>query len=352
MLGRGAGIYAIWDLHAGGQPIRTFPLTDAGWTEAWLAFRELEGPGAAALERVSGRPDALQPRRAGQIVGRALVLWWRNLRTLITISAVLIVPVEAVLIAVTLANLRTRVLGTGVRRLEIRQPELWVQILDAVVRFLVVAPLLTAALLSAIAVAILGRRPSVRKTIRTAGRKAVSVLWVIVLSGLVSMLPLLPGFATLVGAAATEEKPLLVLAVVLMLVGAVGGIFIALRLLFSSAVVIIEGVKGAAALRRSWNLARGLTWKLLGTSLLVALIIGAAGLIVSLALLPFGLSVDPSSETYFAFSLAFLVLAAIVQVVVSPLYSVATVLLYLDARVRKEGFGTTELEREVTGLGA
>lgn len=40
-LGRTADSYAIWRL-TGGVPIRTFALTDEGWTEAWLAYRELE----------------------------------------------------------------------------------------------------------------------------------------------------------------------------------------------------------------------------------------------------------------------------------------------------------------------
>jgi hypothetical protein len=43
-LGRTADAYAIWDLGAGGSPIRTFPLHPSSWPEAWAAFQELEAP--------------------------------------------------------------------------------------------------------------------------------------------------------------------------------------------------------------------------------------------------------------------------------------------------------------------
>ena len=43
-LGRTADAYAIWDTAAGGAAIRSYPLTDEGWREAWKAYyEELEG---------------------------------------------------------------------------------------------------------------------------------------------------------------------------------------------------------------------------------------------------------------------------------------------------------------------
>jgi serine/threonine protein kinase len=41
-LGRTANGYAVWDLEAGGRPIRLFPLTDAAWQVAWTTLQELE----------------------------------------------------------------------------------------------------------------------------------------------------------------------------------------------------------------------------------------------------------------------------------------------------------------------
>ncbi|HJV04863.1 MAG TPA: hypothetical protein VJ868_06335, partial [Actinomycetota bacterium] len=41
VLGRTERDYAIWEV-AGGVPLRTFALTEAGWASAWAAFRALE----------------------------------------------------------------------------------------------------------------------------------------------------------------------------------------------------------------------------------------------------------------------------------------------------------------------
>ncbi|MGH2673941.1 MAG: protein kinase domain-containing protein [Actinomycetota bacterium] len=41
-LGRTTDAYAIWDLSAGGSPVRIFPLHPSSWQQAWAAFQELE----------------------------------------------------------------------------------------------------------------------------------------------------------------------------------------------------------------------------------------------------------------------------------------------------------------------
>jgi hypothetical protein len=41
-LGRTTDAYAIWDLGAGGPPIRTFPLDPTAWPEAWAEFHALQ----------------------------------------------------------------------------------------------------------------------------------------------------------------------------------------------------------------------------------------------------------------------------------------------------------------------
>ncbi|MDQ4006136.1 MAG: serine/threonine protein kinase, partial [Actinomycetota bacterium] len=64
-LGRTATGYAIWDLHAGGTPVRLFPLTDESWQLAWATYHELEASpdptGEAAVGAPAGepRPEAM-----------------------------------------------------------------------------------------------------------------------------------------------------------------------------------------------------------------------------------------------------------------------------------------------------
>lgn len=42
LLGWGQTFYGIWDRQAPTSPVRSFPRTDAGWREAWLAYAAWE----------------------------------------------------------------------------------------------------------------------------------------------------------------------------------------------------------------------------------------------------------------------------------------------------------------------
>jgi serine/threonine-protein kinase len=50
-LGRTQDRYAVWDCHAGGSPLATFPMEEASWQEAWQAYQELEA--SPARDRAS-----------------------------------------------------------------------------------------------------------------------------------------------------------------------------------------------------------------------------------------------------------------------------------------------------------
>jgi hypothetical protein len=41
-LGRTSDTYAIWDVAAGGNPVRVFAQDGGGWNEAWQVFQDLE----------------------------------------------------------------------------------------------------------------------------------------------------------------------------------------------------------------------------------------------------------------------------------------------------------------------
>lgn len=351
VLGRTADAYAIWDSASGGSPFQVFSGSPEGWAEAWARFGELEGPDAGRMER---RPDTdLQPMRAGQIVGQAFRIWWRNLRSLVAISGALLVPVYVVLIPLTILNVElVRVPGAGFRTLRV---DPWVQLLDNGVRYLVVAPLLTAAMFAAVALILLGRRPSVGTAYRAARGRWPSILWVILLTTLVIVAPFLSVIPFLVLMAATGEATFaVVLAAVVAVAAAVVAAFLALRFLFSTQVLLLEGRKGVAALRRSWRLVQGLTPKVLGTTLLMGLALFGVflvfGLISGLLFLPTLLNSTPNEGFLMTFFAVTAILSALVQIVVMPLTSLSTVLLYVDARIRKEGFDRADLEAGVEQL--
>src|SRR5205823_8202336 len=45
VLGYGADFFGIWERERPGGPVERFPRTDAGWTDAWNRFRQLEPQG-------------------------------------------------------------------------------------------------------------------------------------------------------------------------------------------------------------------------------------------------------------------------------------------------------------------
>jgi hypothetical protein len=64
-LGRTPSGYAVWDLLAGGHPIRLFPATPEAWTTAWDTFQELEATRSeeAAEAPWHGAPPHVEPSR-------------------------------------------------------------------------------------------------------------------------------------------------------------------------------------------------------------------------------------------------------------------------------------------------
>jgi hypothetical protein len=134
----------------------------------------------------------------------------------------------------------------------------------------------------------------------------------------------------------------------LLLIGSVPAVFITVRLLFSSVTVVIEPRLGVAALQRSWQLSLGFGWRILGVMLLIALVLFAVALLAFLVAAPI-LAGDLSTERLRAFFIVNSIVLAVVGTIANPLVEIAVSLLYLDSRVRKEGFGLDVLERQLDG---
>jgi hypothetical protein len=85
LLGYGPTFFGIWDRQTPGAPIQTFPRTDEGWRDAWLAYRQVEqtfapvsvGPGGGGSGTVGAGPAA-GPSPAGEerSVRRVSGWWW------------------------------------------------------------------------------------------------------------------------------------------------------------------------------------------------------------------------------------------------------------------------------------
>jgi hypothetical protein len=351
VLGRTDRDYALWDAR-GGSAIHTFELTDAGWAGAWRTYRELEGPGAepfrtAGWER--GRPIPLQPMRVGQILDGAFRIYRLHFRVVIAIVALVIVPFQALSLILQLATIEPVVLspGPGLTPVQIYQAPTWVGLTTSILYFVVLTPFLTAAVVRAAADAYQGLEVSVSRAYRAALPRTHSILWVTILTALAVLAISSPVIALALLSAATGEEALVGLAVVLGVVAVVPATMVVIRFLFGAAVVVVDDQRGSAALRRSWRLVRGLSWKVFGAMILTGLLVLAFMLVLQLVF--FGIFFATGGTLTPAFYVWVAAVTVVINVLTTPYTNLVVVLLYFDARIRKEGFDMEVMARELGG---
>jgi hypothetical protein len=202
---------------------------------------------------------------------------------------------------------------------------------------------LTGMLTAVIGRGVLGRKVSIGEAWRTSRLGAVIgtalLLLLIDLAGFLAVAVL-----AIVLALAHADGLAVAVAVIGGLAAFVVYIILSVRLCLTMPAVVLERLSPPAAVRRSWQLSRGSFWRLFGIKLLTLVIIGIATLIIEI---PFELSVGgalfsgavnrPSTS-----GIVVIVVAAIggivANTIMKPMKAGVTVLLYLDTRMRREGF--------------
>jgi hypothetical protein len=208
----------------------------------------------------------------------------------------------------------------------------------ALVQFLIVRPFLTAAIVRAVAAAYQGEGSEVGAVYAFALRRLGSILWVLVLTTLALIGILVAALGLTALFAAIHAWPL---AIPVFLGAVVLIVVVYVRWQFSSAVVVVEGGRGTAALRRSWGLTSRAFWKVLGTELLTGLLVSIASTVLSL--IPTLLS---GAMGYWGWVVR-VVGAAAASVVTTPFATIVLVLLYFDQRIRKEGLDLSIMAQEL-----
>lgn len=333
VLGRTSDGYAIWDRSLGGTPFRVFPLTVEGWTEAWSAFQDLEAAGPD--------PGAIPPLGVGRIIGVAFSVYRRHLRVLAAIAGAIVLPFYALSLTLTLTTVRLVPERVGLEVVPTPRIPAWVDLVNNAVLYVMVIPFLTGAMVTAVAWAMLDRKPTVPRAYRRAAGRAHSVLWVSFLAGVAAVAPLAPGIILAAGGSAPP------VAAALLALGLAPAVFLAIRFLFATSVVVVENVRGLEALRRSWRLVRRSTGKVLGGLLLALLVLLGVLLVVVTLALTVVLLREITEETVRLVLVVVSVVTALVVTLVGPFVNVAIVLLYLDARARKDGLTLQGLAAEV-----
>lgn len=136
------------------------------------------------------------------------------------------------------------------------------------------------------------------------------------------------------------------LLVAAMLAVAVVTIWVSIRLAFVPSAIIFEGAKIKLAMSRSWELTKGRVWRIFGT-----LLVATAGFVVVVLAIMF-VTVGMATDGYTDFSSKaldslpsenFSLLSVLLDLVMTPLSAlsvvastIATTLLYLDARTKSE----------------
>jgi hypothetical protein len=261
-------------------------------------------PGGAALPR---------PMGIGEILSTAFDFYQRHWRTLLAITAIVVVPIT--LLQYLLGD-QVRTQGEEVANGVVIETATWavgVAGLVAALAGLLMFLVLTGAITRAVAAEVAGEDPGVEQSYRFGFHRIWSVLLVSVLVGL-----------AIVGG---------------LILFVIPGIYIGVRLAVSIEALVVEGRRGSQAMGRSWELVGGHWWHAFGTLLVAWLVIGVVNAVITL---PFG------ETSWFVQGLV----AAVATVVTLPYGALVGVLLYLDLRARKESLTLEALRADLQASAA
>lgn len=239
----------------------------------------------------AGRLDLTRPRETRELLGVALRTYASNFGTVLAVSAAVVVPVQLVVSGVGLEEL------TSSYRESPTTAELLV---PTAVSFLVVAPLIAAATIHILRELASGSRPHPGRSLQVGLDVFAPVFLAVLLAG--------------IGIAAG-----LVLLVV-------PGLFLAVRWLFVPQTVVIDGARGANALRASWNATSGFWWRTFAVIVLANLVALLPGLLLVSPLDALAESADRQ-----AIALAGMILT---ETLTAPFVAIVSTLLFYDLRAR------------------
>lgn len=271
-------------------------------------------------------PVGLRPRDVGGILDAAIRLYRSHWKGLMGIVSVLLVPATFILAAITATG---SVAGT---------------VAATVIDYLVVTPLLGAAVVKAGADVYLGDPISVSGTYRFVWDKA----WRLV--GLVLLVVAFFGVPVAI-TAAVAVAGIVPLAIALGIAFVVLAVLFGVRWYFAATTIVLEDRGVIGSLTRSWGLSDGHFWKMVGTLLLAGILVAIVSTIVSTPFaVPFFLDILSGGDGTGLFGLFVQTIGStIAAIITQPFMSLVGVLLYFDLRIRDEGFDLEVMARELRG---
>jgi hypothetical protein len=201
-------------------------------------------------------------------------------------------------------------------------------------------PIITGLLTTAISQSILGNKLSVREVWdRARPRIGTLIAWTLLSTlalGVLAFLLALLVAALAIGAGVATTDGLGALIAIPLVFALIGGfIWLVTKLIFVPVIIVLENASIGEAIRRSWTLSRGMFWRILGIYLLSTFLIGTLTSIIGT---PLGLLSVAGGGAGFVFS----ILSSLITTTLSSIFMAGVLsLLYVDARMRKEGLGQT-----------
>lgn len=222
--------------------------------------------------------------------------------------------------------------------------------------------ILQGVLIIPIARAVLDERTGFAELWKLAGRRILPLIGLGAILLVLWTVSLLVVVLILVGLSFALGDAAVAIVVIGTLAALAAAVWLSIKWVMAPAALILEGVGPLAALRRSWTLTTGNWWRTFGilvlTSIIVSIITQVVAAPVSFLAFGFG-SFSSSPDTTTAALLQSLPVLLIVQVVTAVFTAIGfafqagvTALLYVDLRIRREGFDIVLLrENEARAAG-
>jgi hypothetical protein len=184
----------------------------------------------------------------------------------------------------------------------------------------VITPLLASGVcFKAVADAYLGGTSDWRSSLRYILPRLHSILWITILGGL----GILVGFCLCL----------------------IPGIWLGASWAIAVPVLLTEGARGSDALRRSFALVKGRWWGTFGALVIAFILVGIVSAAIT-ALLS-AVSLDPTGHGALLDFVLRVVSGTLSSLITTPFTAALTVALYIDLRVRKEGFDVQLLAAQI-----
>jgi hypothetical protein len=254
----------------------------------------------------------LRPLRIPEILDAGIKITTRRFAALAKLVAVVTIPIQVLSALVLLSTFSDDTFDVSTTSTTAIDRDFWVQQAGNLVVSLLgmVATLVAlAACTRLIAGAYFGEEADWRESLRYAGRRLPSLLWVGFL------------FALLVGLGT--------------LACIVPGVWLFVSYSVSVPVLLVEGIRGWESLKRSFRLVRGRWWPTFAVLLLGYLLINIVQTVISLPAL--GVLFAGDSPNVVVFVVASAVSGTVSTVLTTPFLVAMIFVVYVDLRVRKEG---------------